>query len=1740
MFTDDTCLDILERYVGEEKREAFVDYYYNAMDYKKEVLDNPHIYGPRDGNRMDANNIKYLMMSRMLTLTLDLEVLVNLLHDIEVETGHSMRYFAVDSRLLPVGPTNTGIYYAPTKLSDQNINDFLEVIAIGNDGSRTNVQDQKAMEERYNDLDYRITKYEIEYKDMFYNSMFYKAYIGWTPIDVEINEPGIPTISRPDDVGRTSLEIQGMPPIQGWGMTHHRLEYRTQYWNPNKTNPQDHPGDWEVVSPSKAEEYRNMSESDITEVADNSGIIDTTYRGLYAGVFFLKYYDGAFINGTITLEDGSPLSGARVTVYDDLELANAGWPGAPHGYTHTDENGHYSIVAPYGNTTVRVSNGGQDPSGQIRTYELFMQMEKRVLNDTVIEISDNQAMRVDEDTDGDGIWDYNIKHNVVVNLSKLEGRAYWDLDDNNIFEEEHDEVMVGHIGLMNSTYGNNYTAVIDEMGNYSIPGVVPDDYELGIMSDSEDEDYFTAEFRPVDENNQANHDIHFPPAMLNGTVVNEDNETLPGVKLILSNRTGSVSYETETDEDGYYILDRLLPGNYTLKVDDVRYMSSVIRLDLDEGIHNTTNITLTTTVRVTGDAVLADGSPASNAILVFRNLDDDSLSVQVQVSADGTMDGHVPPGQYSINGKVIKDHATYVFMRTASLEEAETPMDVDFVRAYRINGTIYKDMNDNGEYDPLYGTTTGATTDPGSGSGSGPGGEVIPGPTPGPAVFSESKDNIMVEFEDANGNISMLSNDDGYYEVYLTTGEYIVYSHTQNPDQNLTGLAILKVDKDQEVDIRIDHGTWMEGSVFHDQNQNGILDEGEELDGAKMTFLDLEGNTLVRSTNETGYFDHLLPSVEYNLTVWYDGYIHFAEDIEVQGETLHKNIILKPENITINGMVGFDEDRNGIIDPDEGLAVSIRLIPEGGPFAEENQVVDIETNETGLFDIDIFPQNYTVTIDETITPEDGTGARFKFDDNLNLSIGHGTEVLEITLDRYFKVYGDIFYDENGNDILNSGERRNPVIEFYTPDGDRIDAEITPDGYEVYLLEGTYYYYTHQSDAKSVAYHTAALGVLTVKEETEMVIQLLEATRVNGVLYFDENENGDVDTGEQERDVEVLLTRLEGEIAKGTIMTTSNDIGEYSIYVPWGYNYTTTVDMVDDRDLHNVEYTVKFAYTTLIVSEDGRKNTMEDLPVDEFYLVNGNVTYQAPDAPVDLAGAQVLYDEFKTVTALNGSYELFVRPGEYAVEVLLPGFELPESVFGNRTIDYTGTLQDFVLDPVNVTVEGRVYVDHNGDGAMDPRTESVKATLEFISTDIWAINASTVTDTRGTFRLDLEPGAYHVWISAEEGLHHYVTFENFSLNASGDVLVLEFELKEGVTLQGEVYYDDTDGTRHTPADTNITVLDTMTGAEKIFPVTSRQFAYHLPAGDYHLTAKVTNNEHDQEMEYILDTDVNLTERTKLDMVFEKVKLYYLDIVWDESERVTLPQNSSVTYSISVTNVGNEPATFDIDGTAPGGWKSKTSVDEVSLGIGKSTDFTVLINVSDEARAGKNTINIRSKYVLNDDFANSTPMYVDVIQVYNISIEASDNDPSLEELEGYYRYYVNVVNNGNGRDKVNITTLSSFPSWDITFSEPNPLLSDGQTKEIEIRLAPEDVRNMTGREMTLQLQATSQTGLTADYELIVTFPDLSGSLQVNGPGVKSKKDDEGPRRMPGFEFVFVVAAIAVAVIYRRGNLKGGVDR
>ena len=1708
-------LDILEKYVGKEDRANFVNYARHPADYREHVLSNPQIYGPISKDRTDPVNIMWYMMSFMLLSKLSLEKLVELNHDLETYTGQSLRYFAMDTRLLPVGPQNTGIYYAPIKLADQNIGDFLTVYAIGNDGSQTDVSDTAALKAKETDTNFKIASYTISYSSRFYNSMFYRAYVGWKPMDARINEPGIPTVSRAADVGQQSLTISNMPPLQGWNMTHYRLDYRTVYWNPNATNPSAHPNDWKIVTPAQAAQYEKWSTSNDTTLKAKAGVVDYTYRGLFGGVFILKYYDGAFINGTVTLPDGSPLAGARVTVYDDEELLSTQWPGIPHGYTYTDAKGHYSILAPFGNVTLRISNGGQDTSGNAQTNELLMQTDKRILNDSKILISDNQAMRVKEDLNQDGVWDYNIVHNVVVNFSKVQGLAYWDLNGDKKFENGTDEPLTGMVTLTNSSYNRNQTTPIAANGTFVFDKVIPDTYTLDYVPAQGQKFKIAAGISATPKAN-VTHDIILTPATVKGATVLANRTVVPGVKLNLFDRiNNSLSYNITTDVNGTYNLDRVLSGNYTLRVNDPKYSGLSADLNIANGTTTVENITVSATVAVSGIAKMPGGEIPGGAfpvgaLLVARNVLTDDLSVNLMVGADGKIYGHMAPGNYSINGKVIEGAETYVFMQTLDLQ-TDTILQVNFQKAYELNGTLFEDFNNNSKYDP-------AIT-PSSSSGS---------PT---TSVEEGQSDVQFELDGPLGNISLETNAKGGYEAYLVPGTYIAYAYsTSQGAKNLTYLQTIKVDGNKQMDLPVTAGTKFTGTVYYDQNLDGLVDPGEALNGAVVTF-DNGVTTLVKHSAADGSISLYLPDASYTVGVQYAGYKSYGETIDIVGGSLFKNLVLNPANITVSGIVGVDQDGNGKITSGEGIDVVMKFTPK----AQEGTaaILNIESHANGTFSTNLFPVGYTVTIDETVTTAEGE-VKYEYSTDLNLSIGLPSQVLNIVVSKLYKVSGNIFYDLNGNGLLNLGERRSPGLNFYDANGKQYMATVGTDGYTIYLASGTYYYYAHMGEPASPSKESVVLGLVSIHNETKLNMMLIPATRLNGVLYYDANSNGKLDVGEQERDVTMRVSEVVGETIKGSVTVTTNDVGEYTLYVPWGENYTLSVDFTQSREYLGSYYTVKYTYEKRVASKVGDDTFVQDLSVAKFYRVWGNVSYTSPTGPIKLGDAKVIFGSFTTNTNSTGAYSLFVTPGYYWANVSLAGFILPKSTFGNRSVDYDTAQQNFNLDPLNVTLEGHIFVDLNGDGLMESKTEGLQAqTVEFIAADFRAINATATTDPRGKFTIPLKPGSYYVWIQAASGLQHYVMFERFGLNASGQVAVRDFQLHEGLALQGDIYLTNTDHQRVVPKGVDITLSQNNTGIWRTFQVTGPSYSYYLPPGGYNLTGTYSDTEYNQKMTYDMNLKVNLTQRALTDLVFLKEFRYYTTVTWNSVEKATLKQNSSVTYHFTIKNVGNEAGTWDIYANPPTNWLAKASVDKVSLGIGQSQDFTVLVNVSSAASAGDNPINVGGRITSPVEFTNQTTAYVDVIQVFNLTMTSSTTKAVVGD-NGKYTYYVTLKNDGNGPDKVHLFLAAPYPGWNITIGNKNPTMSQGQVLDIPIVLIPLNVSDTIGRDMILRVQATSQSGKMVEHNVTVTFPDLSGSVTISGPGVKIQKSTKSKGFIPGFEPLMAVAAITVAcaaVYYRR---------
>lgn len=231
---------------------AIMEQYFTAeeVDEIEDLMADPESYAKEGVNKKNAA----IRAVRPILMELEKDELVDLLSLVEKSSGNSIRYYAVDQRLMPFSWDNTGILYAPVTLADYDINEFIEVMFVTENGETLSAEE--AEKEAEKDPTFQVVDRTLVYKERFYKSMFYKAFIGWYGEDIGgLVDDGIPGLAG----NLASTELNRMP---GWNLSHFKLV---------KAIP---------------------------------------------GLTMLKYYDGAKISGQVRTTAGTPVANTRVTILD--------------------------------------------------------------------------------------------------------------------------------------------------------------------------------------------------------------------------------------------------------------------------------------------------------------------------------------------------------------------------------------------------------------------------------------------------------------------------------------------------------------------------------------------------------------------------------------------------------------------------------------------------------------------------------------------------------------------------------------------------------------------------------------------------------------------------------------------------------------------------------------------------------------------------------------------------------------------------------------------------------------------------------------------------------------------------------------------------------------------------------------------------------------------------------------------------------------------------------------------------------------------------------------------------------------------------------------------------------------------------------------------------------------------------------------------------------------------------------
>ncbi len=878
-----------------------------------EVLADSSTYGPMDSALSDAN--ARIVAARVELSKISLDSLVSLYGDLCDTTGWNIRYFSVDSRMFPRSGQDTGIFYAPAKLSDRRIidgstpTDFYEVKAVNQNGQEFSLDQVTS--------DMTIVDYALSYKDMFYKSMLYRAMGGYMGTDIGKSNDGIP--------GYSGQTMSGYPGEPAWNLTHFRMVYRTAYYN-SYPDPEykDHPDAWQAISVEEA-----AAKKKLIDAGQLQGVVDQSASVVYtAGAVFLEYYKGAYVNGTLTTEEGDPVAGVRVTVLDEY--------GIPHGSVLTDGNGQYSLLAPFGSVTIVMSTG--DAKNIALTGS-------NVVTRIQFNVTDDQAMRVNEDLDGNGIPDYIITKDFQMKGSETTGDIFWDVDKDGNYTANTDRLIPDVVVTAKELKTDKQYAINATDGTFDVllpPGQY--DFRAYLFGSN----VTMASGTNVTAGAKSEQKLAVPVCGVVGDITYANGTPAADIGLILTDLSNGAMRTLYTNENGTYAYEPILAGHYLLTTNAPNDLLFDVLIDVSSSQVLVRNLTVFPRAMIEAQVILG-GSAAAYAVFMASNDYDPTEVITGQADASGRINLEVPRGSWTVYSTYYTGTEEYVGAAHFDAAASSTAIGtIALSSAVRVSGSLK---------DPSY----------------------LP-------LTSE-----YVFFKLSNGaRVPVKADSSGAFNIQLPAGTYEVTSTSVKVKGIYSGVLTIQGATSGPI-IRLASGALLVGSIWMDQDAREGVSSADIGRYAELKITGSDGIAFMTRSLANGSFATVLPkNSQVVMTLGNPGYSQWSQTMTATGDS-NFIVVSTPDNVVVEGQLTC----NG-----EGIrGVTVAFLPDS--FLMD--AVYVESGADGMYSASIPPASYRVVVEEDTTPMGGE--RYMCNESIQVLPGGEPVVRDIQVVKRVEMYG---------------------------------------------------------------------------------------------------------------------------------------------------------------------------------------------------------------------------------------------------------------------------------------------------------------------------------------------------------------------------------------------------------------------------------------------------------------------------------------------------------------------------------------------------------------------------------------------------------------------------------------------------------------------------------------------------------------------------------------------------------------
>jgi len=530
------------------------------------------------------------------------------------------------------------------------------------------------------------------------------------------------------------------------------------------------------------------------------------YYTAKSAVVIAKYYEGAYVNGSVTFL-GEPLA-AQVVVtkavdhqlYREILRENytLQYPAIDHDKTTTNDTGEFNLIAPAGNITIQIRRntelGGNAFVLKNVTFDSTTDPELHP-------ISDAEAMRK-----------YGTNYERILKISidpaNIEGYVYQNEDEKNeydplvdqplpntditLYEIEQFDSQTGNINSVSSIK----TLTTDENGRYNTSDLMPGFYLIRATLD----DFVIYEnyIKIYSGNNFYNISKPKPAAVEGKTYYDTNKNGKCDAGEEIGNAEVSLLYNTlegnqkpidkiTTNANGDYSFSSLIPGSYTLKATKINAVTGHLDYDTSEDITLKENQTTSFNISMTLAKVKLSG---------YTKYDGENLGyVDIIFKPDGGVEGNT-----AVQSNTASNITTgyYEIQLTPGSYNVSATKKIGQMTIYSYDGKLEIVKGENAKTSDISMNKVSATTS----------GTVTYG--------NEDIDNVSVVFTPdatvANNTAKLnavISNVNGY-EIELMPGSYVVTADKeaneegQNVTYTFSGELVIKdTDVDNPVTFNI-------------------------------------------------------------------------------------------------------------------------------------------------------------------------------------------------------------------------------------------------------------------------------------------------------------------------------------------------------------------------------------------------------------------------------------------------------------------------------------------------------------------------------------------------------------------------------------------------------------------------------------------------------------------------------------------------------------------------------------------------------------------------------------------------------------------------------------------------------------------------------------------------------------------------------------------------------------------------